>query len=410
MIAASRLKFAEHQKLSCCLETYDSNPYNLRVLLQRFWVNIFDIWAGRYEKDIGHRSNVCKILREFRHRKATDDRDKVFGLLGLVTAWYGGETCVPDYTLSTEDVYLRIAVTFTLSSKSLWMMHCSLEKLKYPNLPSWVPDWTNLDLSADDSRRNPRYTECYCAMGETYSGARMYGDRILGLDGVRCDSINAVGQPFLSLRTTADVVVHCEWFLLAGMDVDPDRSYPAGGTCRNAYWRCLSGDCINGDDSADPRRAIDSDYDAFVEFFVLVRSSPFHGDGLNAQQREAWLLDERFKSFGHLDQSDGGHFTVRASKFSGAAEANTMDRAFFVTEKGYMGVGPSGTKPGDEVWCFYGGRTPFVVRPTGTEHFFVQEEQSRALHSMVGDAFVHGFMDREALAWAPAQTEWVYLI
>ena len=61
-------------------------------------------------------------------------------------------------------------------------------------------------------------------------------------------------------------------------------------------------------------------------------------------------------------------------------------RKFCVTEKGFMGMVPPGTREGDLLVVLYGLHTPFAVRPV--------EESDRV--RIVGEAYVHGMMDGQA--------------
>jgi hypothetical protein len=58
---------------------------------------------------------------------------------------------------------------------------------------------------------------------------------------------------------------------------------------------------------------------------------------------------------------------------------------FFITEKGYIGVG--NPHPGDEVWVLFGGDKPLLLR----------RDTASTSHWLVGDCFVHGIMDGEVL-------------
>ncbi|SPJ91926.1 related to HET-6OR heterokaryon incompatibility protein (het-6OR allele) [Fusarium torulosum] len=69
----------------------------------------------------------------------------------------------------------------------------------------------------------------------------------------------------------------------------------------------------------------------------------------------------------------------------------SMDLNFFVTEKGYMGVGPRCMEPKDRVCILFGGSTPYIIRPTS---------HSEDSYLYLGPAYVHGIMDGEAIdAW-----------
>ncbi|OAQ96547.1 hypothetical protein LLEC1_02349 [Akanthomyces lecanii] len=61
-------------------------------------------------------------------------------------------------------------------------------------------------------------------------------------------------------------------------------------------------------------------------------------------------------------------------------------RRVMSTANGYLGLVPRAAQHGDQVWLFSGGRTPYIIRPTGRPGQF----------TFVGEAYVHGIMDGEA--------------
>ncbi|KFH40656.1 Heterokaryon incompatibility protein 6, OR allele-like protein [Hapsidospora chrysogenum ATCC 11550] len=61
------------------------------------------------------------------------------------------------------------------------------------------------------------------------------------------------------------------------------------------------------------------------------------------------------------------------------------------TARGLIGTVPRSAKPGDLVCILYGGETPFVLRR--------DEREEGTLYRFVGDCYVHGLMDGEALGW-----------
>ncbi|KAF8857796.1 hypothetical protein BDZ45DRAFT_674423 [Acephala macrosclerotiorum] len=77
---------------------------------------------------------------------------------------------------------------------------------------------------------------------------------------------------------------------------------------------------------------------------------------------------------------------------------STKGRRFFITENGYMGLGRP--EVGDEVWVLFGGDTPFVLRPSTSDP---------GCHLLVGDCYVHGLMDGEAMVDVEEKTETVTL-
>lgn len=64
-----------------------------------------------------------------------------------------------------------------------------------------------------------------------------------------------------------------------------------------------------------------------------------------------------------------------------------MGRVPFSTEARYIGLGPAEMRAGDVVFVLYGGRFPFVLRPTVDQKY-----------NLVGYAYVSGIMDGEAVS------------
>ncbi|KAK3496050.1 hypothetical protein B0T13DRAFT_276689 [Neurospora crassa] len=80
----------------------------------------------------------------------------------------------------------------------------------------------------------------------------------------------------------------------------------------------------------------------------------------------------------HASGADGGYCYHKAMQ-------QMTGRRLYLTEQGYMGMGPSSMQPGDMVVVFPGARIPFVLRPTGEDNTF----------TYVGDVYCDGIMDGE---------------
>ena len=63
-------------------------------------------------------------------------------------------------------------------------------------------------------------------------------------------------------------------------------------------------------------------------------------------------------------------------------------RRWCITENGYLGLIPRGSRIGDQVCLFYCGSIPFLVRP----HAVAQDEGVQ----LVGHGYFHGLMHGEA--------------
>lgn len=83
------------------------------------------------------------------HHEATDDRDRVYAVLGVCNDTDRAIVGTPDYTLSVEELYTQLVVNFMHQHKSLNILcHRGLFTRPRPDLeergqrlPTWVPDW-----------------------------------------------------------------------------------------------------------------------------------------------------------------------------------------------------------------------------------------------------------------------------
>ncbi|KAK4123960.1 hypothetical protein N657DRAFT_546581, partial [Parathielavia appendiculata] len=66
-------------------------------------------------------------------------------------------------------------------------------------------------------------------------------------------------------------------------------------------------------------------------------------------------------------------------------ELRILRRRFFITSKGFFGLGPRNAKPGDAVFILYGCSVPVILR------------RSREFWTFIGEAFVAGIMDGEVI-------------
>jgi hypothetical protein len=120
------------------------------------------------------------------------------------------------------------------------------------------------------------------------------------------------------------------------------------------FWRMLRQDTAQdmGDARANSRRATRSDYDKDVQ---------------------------RFPPFG-ISESGTNYFSASSR--------------IFISTKGYIGIGPPDTRAKDTIHIFFGVNVPFILR---VEQEKVFRSGTRIQHRVIGDCYVQGIMDGEAL-------------
>ena len=86
-------------------------------------------------------------------------------------------------------------------------------------------------------------------------------------------------------------------------------------------------------------------------------------------------------------------------------------RAFFLTKKGYIGLGFPSTLPGDLVWVLRGGKTPFVLR-RAMQRVGGQDirDIKRLSCDFIGDCYLQDFMDGEAFMGEDTRLDAVHLV
>jgi hypothetical protein len=72
--------------------------------------------------------------------------------------------------------------------------------------------------------------------------------------------------------------------------------------------------------------------------------------------------------------------------------SRSSGRKYFVSRRGYLGVDPTTTSPGDVIAIVLSLGTPLVLKAIGKDHY-----------QIVGEAYVHGIMDGELMGDSPVQ-------
>ncbi|KAJ4361054.1 uncharacterized protein N0V89_001623 [Didymosphaeria variabile] len=100
-----------------------------------------DLYKMQVADGVSLKRTLLSLTAYFCFMDATDDRDRLYGLMALSTD--GSSLLDVNYSLSSEEVYLRFAQAFIARHKSLDII-CFATIYSAPSgssLPSWVPDW-----------------------------------------------------------------------------------------------------------------------------------------------------------------------------------------------------------------------------------------------------------------------------
>ncbi|KAL2070917.1 hypothetical protein VTL71DRAFT_13943 [Oculimacula yallundae] len=303
---------------------------------------------------------------KWRCRKASEFRDKIFGLLGLLPPTMKLRyTNLCDYQTPIEQVYCAFTLDMILDNNGLLPLAVQERELlnnTNDQLPYWVSHMDDLEMlhQVDRYYRLWGY-EDYDACGSHHLDKRALTDslqatatnaafRVLGVTGVAVDTITIIGTPILAPEEPARIASALRsWMEIA-------RKYHGeieGGLSENefkkTFYTVLVSDCVRNSELWAVRQPDEDDLSE-VEDFVS------NGEGL-VNGIDLW-------------------------------DKYVCNQTFFVTKNGMMGMGNLESEVGDEVWVFDGGRMPFSVRSRGSE--------SPDDFTFVGCCYAHGIMEGEA--------------
>ena len=87
----------------------------------------------------------------------------------------------------------------------------------------------------------------------------------------------------------------------------------------------------------------------------------------------------------------------KSPHFSRHLQGNSRGRKLFGTAKGYLGIGEILLQTGDLVCVLFGAGVPMILRPIGRSY------------RVVGECYLHGIMEGEALAEGLSRRQWFEL-
>lgn len=220
----------------------------------------------------------------------------------------------------------------------------------------------------------------------------------LGANGDRLDEAAALDAQALML----DIIIRC---------TDASLRYPVNELQTDSddhNQQQDNGEMLDRKGKAINRRAEDSVQSAYEKVSEDSKEAS-NGTKFLAQEFHTLRIedDKKYNMSGNFDydisrkqyqRSSGNneYHTTQGSKINSRGNrllllSDRLDvhfvqrRAFFITESGYMGLGPLGMRQGDIVSVILGASTPLLIR------------DENEYHRLVGQCFVWGLMDGEAV-------------
>lgn len=340
-------------------------------------------------------SPFLDIASKFRHRQATDPRDKVFGMLGLTNELTKD---IIDYNSSVADIYASTAIRIIEKTGNLDILsHVLPQTWRSPTscqggttsrpsgLASWAPDWS--DRRENDSWRlrmladRESYAHSFRACGQDSTPSLRYSTenlKRLGLKGRFCGTVCQMGPPCVQTEPIDySLNVIATWRKMAGVDREPEQKYgrvvdsgQQDSTIFDAFWRTL---CAN----VDPfKSTADKVHEADID--TRRNHDAWWWHSLQTIKYRIFVSDETQRSQDYRGSLNFEHHVITAS----------AGRRFFISSTGLFGLAPQDALEGDEIWVVNGGRKPLILRSLSG----VEDQDDGRMFTFIGDSYVHGIM------------------
>ena len=324
--------------------------------------SIINIQLYRYDKSF---VSLLSILLRSVPAEASDPRDRIYAVQNLVCNPSQEYLLLqPDYKADVSEIYTQMAINFYKAQNHQILDLVGRCKQRIKALPSWAVDWT--------TRSSPSFATGFMAHGISkicFEISSNGGIHRLTMQGTILSTISATvenpitpngfGSPSkpTDLKSLRDYVTECIALIGTGLSREKINRN------QKEFWRAIVGDDVSGQGTRYPK-----DYVGSLIPVPELCSSKFSQD----------RLDISYLSLLHLEK------IIIAS--------NKSSRQFALSSGDDMCLVPDITRSGDVIFIVSGYHKPIVVRA-------VEEN----LYEIIGDCYVHGYMDGEAFSEYPGR-------
>jgi hypothetical protein len=327
-------------------------------------------------KNERRRYTLLELLELFAHTKATQERDKLFALLGLASD-AGDDAFNPDYDSPLEEIVQRYSLQFIWKGYAMDLLYRAGKSKAYP-FCSWIPCWTREEYPKTISNWATTQGRFYSGPKFPPSAKPLYSDpTVLVVNGFSIDSILRTTNIRINTREIISVVDNLR--ALIGYLKD----YPTGENCDELMLKLPIGD------AKGPYTHSEGPQDLLMTYNSLTESEEESWPLDLGKELSSISLDQNVTNF----QGQPQHTRETFLKYCQTAEvfANRISNGTFcVTKRGYAGLVPGDAEKGDEICVFDGGAVPFILRKN-------QPEKRVRKYALIGECYIHGIMYGEAL-------------
>jgi hypothetical protein len=295
--------------------------------LMRQWI------ADRTEFSMSH------VLTRSGLKEATDPRDQIFGLLGLLDQ----KELQPNYFLTVSETYVAATRVILETKGPIELFQNIGEPRTIEGLPSWVPDWSSKRSILGIDRGLPNW-EAYDAGGALSPEWKL---------SKHSDILSMRGIIFDAVRDTIDTL---------------HRSEITEDICRKHFLEAKE----------MTRNSIKAP--AEEEVLVLHCKTLLLGSPISYDRAHELGISLLFTDNVDLENKE----TLKAMRRIGG---NMKDLQYCLTGALRVGQVPPGTQKGDQICVFQGIKTPYVIRKSADGENY----------TLLDRCYIDGVMNGEAL-------------
>jgi Heterokaryon incompatibility protein (HET) len=318
--------------------------------------------------------DIMSLMRMGQTVEVTDDRDRVYGLLGLMGPAMSSNI-VPDYNMRSMESYAAFTKSFIQTKGSLEILRLAGTGETRKNWSSWIPSF---DIRPRANPFEPPGSRAQASQNIPCIVDCSKLDGGIPCEGILFDVVDGVGAPhrrevrhFWSLDTS-DLIQH--------QPSSKNRAYDAQGTV-TALWQTLT---ANRDASG---RVAPLEYSELFHLHVdRSRYATVFMEEFVTDNAKFQIFGKCFKDYFNFQANDSDKTTQRAAiEAAKRVRWCLASRKLVITARGYLALAPIGTRRGDIVSILFGCSTPMIVR-AGLVHY-----------ELIGESYVHGIMDGNAV-------------
>ncbi|KAL0944800.1 heterokaryon incompatibility protein [Colletotrichum truncatum] len=347
----NRVRHLNDYSGTCCGHAYEAVGRERIMPLDSVMGSVMIMESIR--RKTGYIRSFSDVTRVFADRHCKDPRDKVYSLLSFVKGHE--KSFLPDYEKSVADVYIE-AFKYMLAEVDMspfCLLGQGFNSTTCMGLPSWVRDFSKPLETKHQIRRAFEAYPLFNACGGRTGKAVVLDDNKLGLTGIQVDSVKDKSSISMTSASTDSCLQDCisDWVRTATMN----GIMVSTKTVDQRFARVLCGGVIDG------------------------------RDGPKGSWRLLEQDDHDLPDSTEWEDFLSGVGRALPRKYRVGMGTATDGQAFYVTQKGRMGLSSPDLEIDDEIWCIEGSKVPFILRRTDNPDF----------HRLIGDTYLEDVMHRQ---------------